>query len=310
MHILTSLLLAYIFYPFYLWINSKIKNKSVSAFIISVLIIILITIPIAYVLYEVSKEANVGYIVLKQKISTGTLFDIKCDGGTICNTFKELLRKPEARFYMEDSLKKITTTIAESTFNFIFSLPMRLLEIFVTFFLTFFLFKDGALFLQKIENLVPLQKKIKDRIFKQLHEVTRAVIKGFFIVALIEGILGALTFWIFGVPSPLIWGIVIGLLALVPIIGAAIIYVPAALIYFFQGNIVATIGIIVGGLIISVVDTFLKPKMVGEKASIHPVLVFLGFIGGISLFGFVGIIIGPLILVLTTTFIRIYKEGK
>ena len=198
MPLLASFLLAYLFYPVYHWVAKKVKNRAVIAFIVSFIIILLVTIPIAYVLYEFSKEANVGYIVLKQKITTGNIFDIECtQGTTICDGLtglKELMKQPEVKFYMEDSLKKITTTVAESTFNFIFSLPRRLFEIFITFFITFFLLKDGPLLVKKIEDLIPLKRTLKDKIILKLHAVIKAIIYGVFIVALIECVLGALTF--------------------------------------------------------------------------------------------------------------------
>lgn len=311
--ILTSLVLAYIFYPAYEWLNGKLKRKNLSAFIISIIIILLITIPLSFILYEISKEANVGYIILKQKIVRGTLFDLPCTEGLFCTTtnkLKELTAEPEVRYYLQDSLQKAATYVAEGAFNFIFSIPRRLLGIFLTFFITFFLLRDGEEVLKKLESATPLEKKQRDRIFKQLHEVTRAITYGFFVVAIIEGILGAITFKLFGVSSPIIWGVVIGILALIPFIGAAIIWIPAVIIQLFHNNPGAAIGITIGGLIISSIDTFIKPKIIGKKAAVHPILIILGFLGGIKLLGFIGIIIGPLILALLVTFIKMYKKGR
>ena len=309
--ILTSMVLAYIFYPVYLRLNEKIKKENISAFIVSVIIIIIITIPLAFILYHVSQEANVGYIILKQKLKNGGVLDLECTGGLICsaaNKLNEWISNPQVHFYITDNLKKLSSSITEGAFSFVFSLPKRFLDIFITFFITFFLLRDGAKLVNWVEKETPLKKKQRDRIFKQMHEVIRAIIYGFFLVGLLEGFVMAVTFSIAGITSPIIWGVVVGLLALIPIIGGAVIWIPAMIIQFMSGFRGPAIIVLIGGLIVSSIDTFLKPKVIGKKADIHPILVVLGVFGGISLFGIAGVIIGPLILTLLFTFIKMYKK--
>jgi predicted PurR-regulated permease PerM len=309
--VLTSFILAYLFYPINKWLNGKIKRKNISALIVSLIIILIIIIPLSFMLFEVSKEANVGYIVLKQKISKGTLFDVNCEDGLICsgvNKLKEYTNEQQVRFYLEDSLKTASTKIAQGAISFIFSLPKRLLDVLLTFFIIFFLLRDGETIVKKIEKTTPLKQSVKNKIFSQMHEVTRAIIHGFFLMAVLQGIIGAITFSLFGITSPIIWGIVIAILAFIPFIGSMIIWIPAAAIKLAGGSIGAAIGITIGGLIMSTLDTFIKPKIVGDKAAIHPVIIMLGFLGGLSLLGPIGIIVGPLILALLITFIKLYKE--
>lgn len=310
--VLTSIVLAYIFYPVYNLLNKKIKRENLSAAIISVLIILLILIPLSLVIFKVSKETQVSYLLIKQRVFNGRIFDVQCQEGEFyCDAIKDMksfMTRPTTRYYLEDGVKKITTYIAENTFSFIFSLPKRILDVFITFFIVFFLLKDGKNILNKIKQLAPVNEKNKKKIFAQLQEVTRAIIYGIFVVAVVEGILGAITFKLFGVSSPLLWGIIIFLLALLPMVGAALIWIPAALIKFYDGNIGLGIGITIGGIIISSIDTFVKPKIIGDKAQIHPILVLLGVLGGLSLFSIMGVIIGPLILVLLITFIKLSKE--
>ncbi|MBW2966609.1 AI-2E family transporter [Candidatus Woesearchaeota archaeon] len=312
--IITSIILAYIFYPLYDWLNKKIKRENLSAVIISILIILLILIPVALVILQVSKEAQVSYILIKQNILTGNLFDTDCREDTLyCNimqNLKSFMKKPTTRYYIDDGLKKVTIFIAESAFNFLVSLPKRILDIFITFFMVFFLLKDGKRMVDRIEQLSPIEKKNKEKIFNQLQEVTRAIIYGIFVISLLEGILGAITFKLFGISSPILWGIVMFLLAFLPMVGAGLIWIPAALIKIYNNDILSGFGIIIGGIIISTIDIFLKPKVIGDKAQIHPILVLLGVLGGLSLFSFMGVIIGPLILVLSITFIKLSRGIK
>lgn len=312
--VLTSAVLAYIFYPLYGWLDKKIKRPNVSAAIVSILIILLVLIPISLLLFRLSKEANVSYILIKERIITGRIFDIECKGdGFYCDTMRGLrsfMQRPTTKFYLEDGLKKVTVFVAEGAFNFVVSIPKRLLDVFITFFLTFFLFRDGKKFVNAVEKAAPLKKTFRVKIFKRLHELTRAIIYGIFVIAVVEGILAAITFKLFDVSSPVLWGLVVFILALLPVIGGAVIWVPAMLIKFYAGEPWLGIGILVGGTIISSIDTFLKPKVIGDKAKVHPMLIILGVLGGISLFSLIGVIIGPLILVLLITVIKMSRGMK
>ncbi|MFQ5620928.1 MAG: AI-2E family transporter, partial [Candidatus Nanoarchaeia archaeon] len=144
------------------------------------------------------------------------------------------------------------------------------------------------------------------------------VIYGSLVIALIQGALGALGFMIFGVGSPILWGLVMSLFALVPFIGTPIIWGPAGLLLVIDGfvdgqtNLVAKgIGLLIyGTLVISTVDNILKPKLIGKKAKIHPIVVLIGVLGGLSLLGFVGFVVGPLVLALFEALIEVYEKEK
>ncbi len=305
--VLTSLVLAYMFYPVYLWLNKKLKNKNASALIVSLLIIILIIIPLGFILFQLSKEVNVGYILLKQKVSTAGL---QRSTTGIIRTLQEITQNPQIEFYIKDSLEKVASRVAQGALDFIFSIPTRLLEILLTFFFTFFLLRDGKELVTKVEKSLPLEAKLKKDIIKNTNNVLHGIIHGFFVIAIVEGVLGALTFWLFGVSSPIIWGLVIAFLTFIPFIGAIFVWVPAVIINLASSNFAAAIGITAGGLLISYIDTFLKPKVIGNKTAIHPAIVLLGLLGGLSLIGVAGIIIGPIILSLLILFIGILTKRK
>ncbi|MBW2996540.1 AI-2E family transporter [Candidatus Woesearchaeota archaeon] len=298
--ILTSFILAYIFYPFYKWLARKTKRKNISALIISIILILLLVIPVSFTLYQLTREANIGYVVIKQKLA----------GSSITEYFKEITGRPEVKAYIENSFNKLSSQLTEGIFNFIFTVPARLLDILLTFFFTFFLLRDGANIVKKIEKKIPLKEKHKKEMIGQVNGVIYAIINGFFVIAIIQGVIGALTFKLFGVASPVTWGILIALLAFVPFLGAALIWIPAAIIQAFHGSWINMIGITIGGLIISYIDTFLKPKIIGDKAEIHPAIILIGLLGGLKLLGIIGIIIGPIILSLFFLFIDFLSKNK
>jgi predicted PurR-regulated permease PerM len=180
----------------------------------------------------------------------------------------------------------------------------------------FFLWRDWDRLIKKLHQLIHLRKHHEAHIMSKMNDMTYAIVYGNFIVALIQGAVGALGFMIFGVPSPLVWGLVMAFFSLIHIIGTPVVWVPASLLLILDGissasnnEIIRGVGLFLYGLIIiSTIDNILKPKIIGGRGNIHPVLVLIGVLGGIGLFGLIGIIIGPLILGLFNVFIDIFEE--
>jgi len=185
-------------------------------------------------------------------------------------------------------------------------------------FIMFFLLRDGKDIANKVKRLLPLKKHYQKRVFEKSKEVTFAVVYGHLSVALIQGALGGIGFLILGVSSPLLWGLVMAFAALIPFVGTPLVWLPVALFRIFNGfstgnNSLLLNGILLflyGALIVSTIDNFLKPKIIGDKAEVHPILVLLGVLGGLKLFGIIGIVIGPVILAIFKIAIRIYEEER
>jgi predicted PurR-regulated permease PerM len=322
--LLTSAVLAYIFYPLYEALNKKLKRKNVSAFIISILIILLLAIPLVFFFTAITKESQVTYIRARQVFTTGDIFRIGCqaeDTGMVCsfsNWIGDFIGQPNVRYHLEQSIEGMTETISSKASAFIFSIPAIVLNIFVTFFTTFYLFRDGKEILGRIKKLLPLKLTHQRQIFHQLDEITYAILYGALLVALVQGIVGAVGFYFFGVSSPIMWGILMAITALLPFIGTALVWLPVSAVIILQGITTNTnsitlkgIGLLLyGALIISTIDNFLRPYIVGKKGGIHPVLVLIGVLGGIAVFGFIGFVIGPLILAIMITFLEIYDREK
>ncbi len=309
---LTGLIAGYVFYPVYKKLKNKIKNRNLSALFISVVIILLIIIPIIFTLNALINEANVVSIIASQKLTTTTLLSCKEDNKFFCETldiiFKDPATKIKFTYYLEQNIKTITNNLAENATNFIFSIPKRMLDIFITIFVTFYIFIDGDRLVKKFERLLPIKLRHREHLVKQFGDVTYALIYGTILVGLLEGAVTTIGFWFSGIASPILWGIIVAFLALIPLIGPTLVWVPATIIQLVMGNYVSAIGVLITGLTASGIDTILRPKIVGNKANIHPVLVLLGVMGGLKLFGFIGVIFGPLVLAFISTFIKIYEK--
>lgn len=182
--------------------------------------------------------------------------------------------------------------IGQNAFQFILSFGVMI-------YLTFFMLRDGHRILDLLMKALPLGDERERLLFGKFVEVTRATIKGNIVIAAIQGALGGFIFWFLDIPAPVLWGVVMAVVSLIPAIGAAIIWIPVA-IYLFaisqyvDGIILTTFGTIVIGL----VDNILRPILVGRDTKLPDYIVLLSTLGGIALFGINGFVMGPLVAAL------------
>ncbi len=319
--ILAGAVVAYVFYPLYRFVNKFLKSSNLSAFLVSIFIILVITIPAIALVDNIASEARFFYLRAKQKLATGNIFDVQCIEGPACvfvEKLKSVVSAPTFRSYAEEAISRFSNFILGEASELVFALPRLFLNMFVTFFVTFYLFKDGPQLIERLRRVLPIKPNFQKEVFKKIDQIIYAVIYGSIIIALIQGSLGAVAFFAVGISSPLLWGILMSIFALIPFMGTAVIWAPASLFLIIDGLISSHIGLFLrgtglllfGAFVISTIDNILKPRLIGAKAEVHPVLVLVGVLGGLVFLGFVGFIIGPLILALFMAFLEIYEKEK
>ena len=193
--------------------------------------------------------------------------------------------------------------------DFLGSLTELVLGLFIMFFVMFYLFQGRRRSFDRFRELIPLAPNLKDKLIEEIKSVTWAVVYGQVMTALVQGTLGGVGFFIFGVPNPILWGFTMIILSFLPVVGTSIIWVPAGILLILSGETFRGIGLLLwGGILVMNVDNFLKPRLISGRSNIHPVTVLLGVLGGLKLFGFIGLVAGPLILALLIALIRFYEE--
>ena len=192
--------------------------------------------------------------------------------------------------------------VLKNTMLFTFNLLIMLLSL-------FFLFRDGERWYASVTRLLPFTQDQQQAIARRFQDTFSAVVNGVFLVALLQGVMTGIGLALFGVPFPVLWGFLAAILALLPIGGAALIWVPAAVYLYLTGSAVSSILLAVWGVVlVSLPDNFLKPLLIGRKAKIPTFLLFIGILGGLQVYGFLGIFAGPLVVTLLTAFVQIYRE--
>jgi predicted PurR-regulated permease PerM len=154
---------------------------------------------------------------------------------------------------------------------------------------------DRSSIRRAVEDALPLDKEQKHQLLSQFVSVTRATLKGTVVMGVIQGALGGILFWVLGLPSPLVFGVIFAVLATIPNFGAVMVWLPTAVVLAFLGDWGrAAIMAGVGGIVIAMPDYLLRPRLIGTDTALHPLLILVGILGGLSLFGLSGLIIGPI----------------
>ena len=180
-------------------------------------------------------------------------------------------------------------SIGQNAFDFFVSF-------FIMLYLLFFFLRDGGALSRRIKEAIPLEAEIKRQLFSKFTTVIRATVKGNIVVAVVQGALGGLILWFLGIHAPILWGTLMAFLSLLPAVGAAIVWIPVAIYFLATGAIWQGVLLIAFGvLVIGLVDNILRPVLVGKDTKMPDYVVLVSTIGGMSLFGLNGFVIGPVI---------------
>ena len=184
-----------------------------------------------------------------------------------------------------------------------------LTQLVIMIFILFFLYRDHRLATESLRATLPLDESEKDLLLTRISDTIHATALGRVAVAAVQGFLSGLAFWVLGVDSPVFWGIITVLVAIVPAVGASLIWIPVAIYLALTGHWVKA-GLLLawGGLVVSTIDNFLYPVLVGSRLQQHTVVVLISVIGAIALFGFPGLIIGPVLLTLAKTMLELWAQ--
>jgi predicted PurR-regulated permease PerM len=303
------------FYPLHEKIKSRLKNQEAAA-TVTTLIILLTFVPLviflfasllseAFKLYDwgVAFIHNGGHDRLTQRILShpwSQKVRVVYHWGVIQENYKS---------WMSASASRIGNLAATQLGTITKNIFVSMLHFLLTFFIVFFFLRDGHKIYRFIYDITPLEERNKKNIFHQIKETFTAVIHGQLLTAAVQAILAGIIFWVLGVPLPIFFAALTLVAALIPIVGAPVIWLPLAIyLAATQHYVEAGFLFFLGAGVISLVDNILKPVLIGEKTKLPYIVLFLGILGGVQVFGLVGIFLAPAILSLFFALIKIYRE--
>jgi len=310
--IFAATVLVSIFYTPYSWLVKKMRGrKNLASLIMCLAIILVVIVPLVnLIVYGAQKSIeaysetisylnNDGFegVIKNSTLKDSILSKLNLFGigdGTIRETTIEAIKKSSN--YITSGAAKI----AKGTTSFVISLITII-------FTMFFFFVDGKKMLEKLMYWTPLPNKYDKEIFKKFRDVSYSTMLSTFVTAIAQGLIGAIGFMIVGLPA-FFAGVFMAIFSLIPYIGTAIIWLPVAIYLFIIGEIWQGVFLVIWGAgVVGTVDNLIKAYIIKGKAQVHPIFIIFSILGGISLFGFWGVILGPLIISLAVTILHIYE---
>ncbi len=302
-----ALTLAVIFTPLQRWLEIKLKRPNFATLISILLIGSIIIVP----------TLLIGEQLLTKVVKGSQLIEIKLNSGEWQRTFETqpkiapIVSKIEQYINVPDAIKSINSKLGKAAGGILKSSIFQVVKFVLIFYILFFFLRDRKLVMQSITSISPLEQNEMQKLFKRLGDTIHATVYGTFTMAALQGTLGGLMFWWLYLPAPLLWGVVMSFLAIVPMLGASLIWVPAALFLAAEGNYInATILTFWGIFVVSTIDNLLRPIFVGNRLKLHTVLIFISVIGGLIKFGSAGLILGPVTLTVTVFLLEIWFKGN
>ena len=314
--IILAMLIVSVFYPLYAKVKTLFRNREILASLFfTVFIMITLIIPMSWFIGTLSNEAYEFYRKSSNRVSLTKIKQIITDDPVWAarlqkiNDMTGLEITPDT---IEDLASSIGKNVGLFLYNQVSSIASNLLNFLIQFFLMaltmYYLFKDGGRLKQYFFELLPVPQDHLEKLAHKFHEMGRAIVVGNGLSGIVQGILGGLGFYFFGLDSPFLWGTVICFMAFLPIIGASAVFIPTAIILFLSGNSGLGLGYLSYNLFYSsIIEYLVKPRLIGQGMQMNALLVFIGIIGGIKVFGILGIVYGPLIITVFLTLAEIYR---
>ena len=318
---LIALILATISQPVYRWLFKRTKGKaSLSALLTCFLVVIFIIAPSVVMLTLIARESVQIYEWVNEQVQMGGF----------SHNPSEMLLELKQRIFPNLDLQSLIPQLGIDQLNLgqtltkwagnisgllvnwsagaLKALTTTLWQFTLVLFALYYFLKDGVKFLHWVMHLTPLPGSLEREIFQRFRDVSESAFYGTFLTAIIQGALGGIGFAIVGLPA-LIWGVAMAFLSLIPLVGSPVVWVPAVIYLFAKNSIGSGIFLTLwGAVIVGLSDNLLRPVLMRGKSALHPLLIFFAILGGVFSFGLLGILLGPLAIVLVIAMLQAYEK--
>lgn len=281
------------------------NHDGLAALLTTIVVAAIILTPLTFLSVRILQELRQLYVSLIEGGGKDNFIDIF---NGLAESFRRyFLLPPEFSInfgqYLKEGLKWLLNNLGVLFSNFASVLATS----FVFLVSLYYLLKDGRKIKQAVINYSPLADRDDEMILNKLELAISSVVKGNFTIAFIQGFLTAIGFMIFGVPNAVLWGTAAAIAALVPSVGTSLVFIPAIILMFIKGQVFSAAGLLLwGALAVGLIDNFLGPKLIGRGMKLHPLLILFSVFGGLTFFGLIGFILGPIILSLLFALLHIY----
>ena len=296
-----ALALAVLFNPMHREFERRIKKPNLAATVTVVIIGLILVVVVAFVVERLVTEAAKGAGAIKLKVESGEWTNVIESYPFLAPLGRWLESNTDLSGTVNAGASWLTTKAA----SLVQGSVVQLISVLLMFYFLFFFLRDRRKALRSLRWLSPLPEATTDQIGRRVVDTIHAIFYGTLAVAAVQGTLGGLMFWWLGLAAPLLWGIMMGLLAVVPVLGASIIWLPAAIFLGLEGSwgkaIILTVW---GSVVVGGIDNLLYPMLVGNRLKMHTALAFISVVGGLFVYGPAGIIFGPVVVAVTISLLE------
>jgi predicted PurR-regulated permease PerM len=300
-----ALTLAISFAPLHRWLESKLKRPNLAAAATVLVVGLIVAVPATFLGQRLIMESARGADIIKTKVESGEWRRAIEAQPRIAPLAGWIERQVD----LPGTVKSVVTWLTTTAGTIVKGSVVHVIGFCLTFYLLFYFLRDRQVALLSLRALSPLSETEMNRLFSRVEDTVYATVYGTLVVSAVQGLLGGLMFWWLGLSAPLLWGMVMAVLAIVPVLGAFIIWVPAAFFLAMEGSWgKALILTLWGAIIVGGIDNLLLPILVGNRLRLHTILAFLSVVGGLIVFGPSGLILGPVALTITTVLLGIWRH--
>ena len=316
MPIFMAVILAGLCFPVFHWVNARLKGRANLAALVTCLgITALIIVPFVALAIMLASQATQAYQELQVALNEGKIQEMmnlrdQPYVGWVLETIDQYVDLDQIDLVgsLASLLQSVSLGALRHSTAVVSGIAHMLTSFLIMIVTMFFLFRDGPALADQVSDWTPLSDNYEAQIVKKFQEVSSATVVGSLVTAIAQGMAGGITFFLVGIPNILFWGTLTALFSLVPLVGTAVVWLPWALFLFATGETVKAIVLVVLSIVfVGGIDNVLRPALIEGKTRMHTMLVFFSIMGGISYFGIVGMVVGPIIVALGLTFLELYR---
>lgn len=298
-----ALAIAVVAHPLHEWLRRRLTPPSLVAALAVVLVTATIVTPAVFVVHQVSKDAAANAEKLKGALEDGRWHSV-AERNSVLSSIVEWIEQEAGE---GGQIQRAAEGMLGGAMSLVSGSFYVITGLLVTLFLLFYFFRDKDRILGSLQRALPLSPRESERVFRNVRDTVYAIVNGTLTLALLQGLLGGLMFWALGLSSPILWGAV---MAVLPVLGAAIVWVPAALyLLLIEGSWEKALILTAwGSIVIALIDNLLYPMFVKDRLRLHTVPVFISVIGGLVVFGAAGVVLGPVVLALAVGLTDIWRH--
>lgn len=309
--VITGVLLAYFAYPIYRFFRAILRLRALSGFVTLLFVLALFVVPFVFLgLVLVDDARDFATQLVTEEPPEFVLQGLDLYIQTrVEDPDNASMVEAERQEFVHGLLRQSSTWLIDQLPDIIALVSDFVLGLFIVSFVMFYVFVDGTSMVDFVRRTFPLPPHQTGYLLAETKSAVDAIFVGQLASAILQGLVGGIGFWLFGVPNPVFWGAIMAVLSLLPVVGAFLVWGPAGLILIAGGAVADGVMLLAwGALLVSNVDNVAKPILIGDRADIHPILVLIGVLGGLVVFGVIGFIVGPLVLGLAVAFLKVWNE--